>query len=176
MFDLSLFPRLTAGSYKVTSERDARYNCIAYAVGDHSHWWWPSRSVAQPGEGHLFWPSSAPLDDSIESFTQAFDTLGFVPCGDGSLEHGAEKISLYAIAGKVKHAARQTADGKWCSKLGREVDIEHSLNAVGPAYGHLVGFFRRGSANQGPKVSPASWAERLLDRIVAILRRLRIRA
>ena len=33
-------PSLKQFSYKITSPRDPRYNCVAYAVGDLSHFWY----------------------------------------------------------------------------------------------------------------------------------------
>jgi hypothetical protein len=74
-------------------------------------------------------------------------------CADGSLEDGFEKISIYANANSVPtHAARQTVNGAWVSKLGRSFDIEHeSLNGVsGPGnpqgvedYGSPAVYMRR---------------------------------
>lgn len=35
------FPNLTAGNYRITSEPDRDYNCIAWAAGDNRKCWWP---------------------------------------------------------------------------------------------------------------------------------------
>jgi hypothetical protein len=60
------------------------------------------------------------------------------------LESGFEKIALYALEGHPKHAARQLPDGAWSSKLGKYIDIAHSLNGLeGTVYGQVVGFLKR---------------------------------
>jgi hypothetical protein len=45
----------------------------------------------------------------------------------------------------VKHAARQLPTGRWTSKLGKAVDIEHDTpeGVTGPVYGAVVKFLRR---------------------------------
>jgi len=37
-----------------------------------------------------------------------------------------EKIAIYAAGGVPTHAAKQTSDGRWKSKLGGWEDIEHN--------------------------------------------------
>ena len=46
------------------------------------------------------------------------------------------------------HAARQTADGKWSSKLGKAKDIEHDSpdDVAGSIYGEVVQILERHSA------------------------------
>jgi hypothetical protein len=41
------------------------------------------------------------------------------------LEPGFLKVALYGTGLTYTHAARQLADGKWTSKLGKGEDIEH---------------------------------------------------
>ena len=36
-----LFPKLRGKAYQVTSPRNEAYNCIAWAAGDTTDWWWP---------------------------------------------------------------------------------------------------------------------------------------
>ena len=129
------FPNLSSGQFEVTSEFSLEYNCIAWAAGDNSRWWWPA--------GGDYWP----IDDAstaVDSFVRAFATLGYEPADDDSLEAGYEKVALYAKAAHVTHAARQLASGRWTSKLGSDVDIEHELRGIeGDAYGAVVQLLKR---------------------------------
>lgn len=90
-----------------------------------------------------YWPD--PLaENHLSSFQSAFEGLGFEVCEDGALEAGFEKVAIYALHGQPKHAARQTADGNWTSKLGNEWDIWHEQDALnGPVYGEPVLFLKR---------------------------------
>lgn len=132
------FPHLAEEGYRETRPATRRYNCIAWAAGATDAWWWPS-----PHAVH-YWPEGVPREETLEAFVQAFATRGFVPAEDGLLEPGFEKLALYARAGKPMHAARQQADGSWTSKLGKHIDISHTLRGVeGPAYGQVVAFMKR---------------------------------
>jgi hypothetical protein len=43
-----------------------------------------------------------------------------------------------------RHAARQLTDGTWTSKLGREIDITHTLPGLeGGEYGRIAMYMRR---------------------------------
>lgn len=81
-------PRLALNDYRITSPRDNKYNCFAYAAGDTTRIW----SARDP-----------------------------------------------------RHAARQLPNGRWTSKLGDHVDIEHAaLDAVGgDFYGEPAVFMRK---------------------------------
>ena len=78
---------------------------------------------------------------------QAFATLGFIPCDDDTVEAGFEKIAIYVNSqGKPIHAARQLHNGRWSSKLGREVDIEHALvGLTNSEYGSVAQLLKRPS-------------------------------
>jgi hypothetical protein len=139
------FPYLDADGYVETSPADTRYNCIAWAAGRTDQWWWPE------DEGD--WPTGSPRERTLEGFTLAFGTLGYVPCTDGSPEPGYEKVVIYALDGLPTHAARQLGDGRWTSKLGPQIDIAHTTprGVEGPVYGVATVFLRRPVS-----VSPAS--------------------
>lgn len=133
------FPRLTPNNHRDTSPRDARYNCIAWAAEDTEHWWQPGR----------YWqPADWPLDETgIGALEAAFRTLGYESCEHDTTEPGFNKVAFYAAAGYsyFTHAARQLPSGKWTSKLGKSIDIEHDTpDAVaGGVYGELVQFMKR---------------------------------
>ena len=57
---------------------------------------------------------------------------------------GSKKIAIYQSGGLPTHAARQLPDGQWTSKLGRNIDISHTLPGLeGPEYGQVAVFMRR---------------------------------
>ena len=133
-----MFPRLRHGNYQVMSPRTDAYNCIAWAAGDTTRWWWPDDP-----KGH--WPDGAPRLETPEAFREAFATLGYTACRGDELEAGFEKIALFAnAAGFPTHTARQLSTGRWTSKLGLLEDIEHALNDLeGTAYGSVVQIMKR---------------------------------
>lgn len=86
------FPRLRgATAYEAVSQRDMRYNCIAFAAGV-THEWWEPTTRGRPG---MHWPASAPKEQSVEAYVAAFGTLGYVRCDGAGLEPGFEKVVLY---------------------------------------------------------------------------------
>jgi hypothetical protein len=130
-------PRLTPANHRVTSPETTDYNCIAWSAGDTGRWWEPGRH----------WPCPVPPDDySIGVLVAAFAALGFEDCGrDDQPEPGVEKVALYAAAQFYTHAARQLPSGKWTSKLGKWVDIEHDTpdDVAGGLYGDVVRIMKR---------------------------------
>lgn len=137
------FPQLTAQNHTDTSHASQRYNCIAWAAGDDTRWWWPD--AANIG----YWPPSVERQETIAAFMQAYAVQGYRPCADGSFDPQLEKLAIYGFlsAGDIypTHAARQLSDGKWTSKLGNFKDISHdTLDAlVGPKYGSPVCYLSR---------------------------------
>lgn len=127
------FPGLQCTHYRVTSPQDRRYNCIAWAASDPAHWWWPVR------EPRYAWPLDAPAEETLSAFTIAFESLGYRRCETAEHEVGFEKVAVYANAnGTPTHAARQLRSGRWTSKLGPHVDIEHEIGALeGDEYGKV---------------------------------------
>lgn len=138
MDDLDLkFPLLRATGWRPTSPETKSYNCIAWAAEVSSKWWWPTRGG--------WWPPGATRARTIDSFARAFGTRGYRPCENGSLEHGFIKIAIYAKDGLPTHAARQLPSGKWTSKLGPAIDIEHDIvdGVTGPEYGVVACFLKK---------------------------------
>ncbi len=132
------FPKLIANRSEVTSPASEKYNCIAWAAGDTQRWWWPEASE------DIFWPTQIPSEVTIESFAEAFSTLGYVQCADADFVDGIEKVAFFAKHANPTHAARQLPNGKWTSKLGVSEDIEHELRDLeGEAYGVVVSLMMR---------------------------------
>src|ERR1700678_2852590 len=90
------FPALVPGNHRITSERSDLYNCIAWAAGDETRWWWPDDEEAF-GVSH--WPEGVPRRESLDCFAAAFATIGYGPCGDAVLETGNEKVAIYTRDG-----------------------------------------------------------------------------
>jgi len=147
-FDLSQhFPRLAVEPFMETSPIDPTYNCIAWAAGESSVWWEPHLDPV------YFWPQGLPRDDySTGNYVDAFTTIGYQVCEEGDLEPGYEKIAIYEDNGDGQHATRQLSDGRWASKLGRNIDIEHQNadSLTGRDYGTVAVFMRRSLVVNSP--------------------------
>lgn len=132
------FPHLQTSDFKLTSRETDQYNCIGWAAGTDTQWWWP-------GVGY-YWPAGVPRAETLPSFIQAFGTIGYAVCADGAPRTGFEKLAIYAdAASKPTHAARLLNDGKWTSKLGDYKDISHRtlFGLEGAIYGTVAQFMER---------------------------------
>ena len=106
--------------FTLTSLESTAYNCIAWAADESHRAWWPD------SQNTAYWPDGVPREPTVAAFIAAFQTLGYEPCADGTAEPGFEKIAIFTLNGKPTHAARQLPSGRWTSKLGKWVDIEHA--------------------------------------------------
>jgi hypothetical protein len=125
------FPRL-GNNFEVLAPHSDTYNCIAWSMGIKDHWVWPGYSMS--------------------AFDKAYSRLGYRRLKSVNLRHerGVQKIVLYGTRtgnGSVNctHAARQSSDGTWTSKLGKLPLIRHqSANALsGSSYGHPVAVYAK---------------------------------
>lgn len=159
------FPGLHAEPYAITSPEDWSYNCIAWAAGDTTQWWWPG------GPGGYYWPlpwhrGPPTLDDMV----RAFEHLGFRRARNARVEAHIERIAIYvnAATGEATHAARQLPNGTWTSKLGKLEDITHEtlhgIEGLGRAddYGTAAQIMKR----RLPGAPPLSIMERLRNLIL----------
>lgn len=135
------FPGLARSPFAITSPATPQYNCIAWAVGDNTRFWWPSRSG--------FWPESCERLETVQAFRAMLAVHGYVECASDALEPDCEKVALFVDAkGTPTHAARQLRSGMWTSKLGQHVDIAHELRGLeGKVYGRVQLMFSRPRAN-----------------------------
>ncbi len=101
-----------------------RHNCIAWAAGDTSRWWWPDAFFV------AYWPPGVPREDTVAAVAPPCESLGYRECDDAGVEPEHEKVAIYAVGDQPKHAARQLPGGLWTSKLGQGVDIEHTLEGL----------------------------------------------
>lgn len=118
------FPELTEDNYRVTSLSDGTYNCVAWAVGDTSHFWDDVRIKGRRVKGY-YWPPGISAD-TIDGWKQVFALHGYTECESRSFDVEFEKVAIYALLDEPSHVARQLDGGKWTSKLGKGCDIEHS--------------------------------------------------
>jgi hypothetical protein len=146
------FPNLAASGFDVvndcksdrTIDLPVHYNCIAWAAGDDTQWWWPWDLAG------YYWPEGLPKElpamETLGNFINAFKTVRYVECENGEFEDGFEKVAIFVnYRNKPLHAARLLPDGSWTSKLGEGEDIRHlSLFALeGIRYGKAVAFLKR---------------------------------
>lgn len=140
------FPRLRDAGYRATSPESPGYNCIAWAAGDASRWWWPDAFFV------AYWPSGVPREDTVEAVRAACETLGYQECEHADVEAGFEKLAIYADGEQPRHAARQLPGGMWTSKLGQGIDIEHTLEGLeSELYGRVVKVMRRRLPQSQPR-------------------------
>lgn len=136
---IRLFPKLAScPEFEITSLKDRRYNCIAWAVTETSVWWEPD-----PGND-FYWPSDVPRTYELRSYERAYETLGYYKCDGAEYEKGFTKIAVFATGGVPTHACRMIGDGIWSSKLGELEDIRHTLQSVNcDDYGEPVLFMKK---------------------------------
>jgi hypothetical protein len=132
-----IFVNLGKSNYKITSPQTRSYNCVAFAAGKTDRWWWPASGA--------YWPRNAPLEETLEAFIAAFQTLGYSPCENGELEPAFEKVVIYTDkSNQPTHMARQLSSGMWASKCGMLEDIEHeTLEVLESAYGQVRQYLKR---------------------------------
>ncbi len=129
----SKFPNLN--DYTKTSPATQAYNCIAWACGDNTRWWWPDPDPLSIS----YWPPNVICEESISSFDQLFYSAGASIVSSADYVDGVLKIALFAKANSPTHAARQLKNGYWTSKLGEFIDIAHKLDELeGGEYGEVV--------------------------------------
>jgi hypothetical protein len=137
---VELFPKLHEKGFDLTSPETPFYNCIAWAAGDTQRWWWPD-----PNDQY-YWPPGIPRHETLQTFILLFKNLGYTICEDAEYEEAFDRVAIYVddLTGKPTHAARQVSYGRWTSKLGSLVDIEHDINGVsGRRYGSIAAIMKR---------------------------------
>jgi hypothetical protein len=131
------FPNITYNNSRQTSESNEEYNCISWALGNTHEWIWPGLNIT-----NTKWPIDIPRLLNKNIFIKLFESYGFklIPNKDTGLVFDLQKIVLYVdYYNKPTHAARQLPSGRWTSKIGANLDIEHDTPEVleGPLYGKV---------------------------------------
>ena len=96
------------------------------------------------GINNILLPPSATREYSILAYEQALRSEGHERCSERFHEDGYARLALYAKGEMPTHAARETADGRWTSKIGLDIDMSHRLEGLeGREYGTVQTVFRR---------------------------------
>jgi hypothetical protein len=123
-----------------TSDATKSYNCIAWAFGDDSRWWWP-------GDPELaYWPVTGAGSPTLEVFREALEQRGFRESNAAEADSAEGSIALYGETTygvtEITHAAKRLGNSEWSSKLGEDVDVAHTLSALeNGLYGQVVAYF-----------------------------------
>jgi hypothetical protein len=133
------FPKLMKKDHTVTSDQDARYNCIAYAADITDKKFWPN------WDPDYTWPKDIPRAVTIEAFIAFYGQYGYSGPSDAGFDATKDKVAIFVDKrGTPTHAAKQIGPNKWASKLGNSYDIEHARDAVsGGLYGEMAHYLER---------------------------------
>lgn len=161
MHGLDHLPGLTAGNYTITSPFTPNYNCVSHAVHEANISLWPDDDNS--------WPVTVARVETVAAFVEMFRQIGFVeiPITATSPAAGYEKIAIFAVeSDHPTHVARQRDTGRWTSKLGTMVDIDHAdLGCLeGGEYGFVVRLMQRLHGGKRPKLPPLHPARPLIIR------------
>lgn len=122
------------------SDETPEYNCIAFALGETSRWYWPS------DKPEAYWPDEITREVTLDAFVQLFSLHGYSESEHGQHSPGVEKLAIYEADGLVTHVARQDPfGGHWVSKLGAWFDIVHGSpdSICNRTYGEVVYYMQR---------------------------------
>jgi len=99
----ALFPGLQSSPFRVTSP--GRRQIQLHRLGCKRF----ERLVVADGRRTAGWPSTVVRELTLDAFTAAFATLGYVGGADESVEPGMEKVALFADPHELQHMPR----GNW---------------------------------------------------------------
>jgi hypothetical protein len=143
------FPYSADWNWRATSDATCAYNCLSWSVHRQDVYMWPDE------RNQFSWPVDMPRGDTVEMMKSFFERIGFRECKSRDHEEGFEKIVVYGNDSCPEHIARQLPSGKWTSKLGESIDIEHNDPKVleGGPYGAVMLTMRR-PWNGPPQLPP----------------------
>jgi hypothetical protein len=145
----AVFTGLGSARFDITSSSTHDYNCVGWALGRSDEWWGTDPFSVELG---LYqWMAGVPLVDTLDSWSAIFESIGYRVGEPDTLEAGFEKIAIFGRSDGPQHVARQLPSGRWTSKLGRGVDIEHDLRDLeGDRYGSVVRIMTRATKLPDP--------------------------
>ncbi|MHB1767738.1 MAG: DUF7689 domain-containing protein [Phycisphaerae bacterium] len=135
-FFFKAFPHLKEDNHRVTSKAtppqsyppttEYKYNCFSFVIDDRKRIWWPG------GIGCGYWPRQPSSETIAEIMEVLQNDFGYKPCDNGDFEKNTSKIAIFAKGDVPVHVAIQpsSGSGKWMSKMGYNVDMEHELRAI----------------------------------------------
>lgn len=129
------FPDFVEGdSFEFTSPVDLNYNCLGWALSYDNRY-------LDRGNG-CYWPWEDASEETAEGWARVCEHHQFRILSDPntSFVPGIEKIAILRNDAGELHAARQSSEGKWKSKLGAwGPDIDHNdLAGLETTYGKVV--------------------------------------
>lgn len=136
--------REISGKFRKTSDESPRYNCLAWALGINWTFFSPERRHAG-----YYWPPGIPREWTMPNIRKIFYRHGFTEeTDDRTIEEGFDKVAVYVeenTEGVPSHFAKQLPNGKWSSKMGDLIDMEHDdLDCLqGECYGSLYVILKR---------------------------------
>ena len=136
LITLTLFPNTINDPLNKTSDKNKNYNCIAWSLGIDNKWYWPNQDA--------FWPINT-MEETVDAFRELYYFHNFEECDNSKHETGYLKIALFVNANDIPtHASRQLENGNWTSKLGQDIDVEHTLDSISNGfYGNPKVFFKK---------------------------------
>jgi len=139
---------LRQSPYTIRSQPDPSYNCIAFAVGDLANFWDDLGLPEGMRPNGYYWPPGVLGPGTLLGWVKVFEIHGYTETEDGSLESEYEKVAIYGSDIGAEHVARQKASGIWVSKMGKGVDIEHTLEGLeGEFPGKVIKIMKRKCQN-----------------------------
>jgi hypothetical protein len=122
---VSLFSRLRRGAFLVIGPVDPNYNCIGHADGTQE---------------------IGCVDESTEAYVEHFRERGFVECDQPASESTDAIVAIFAHGDRACHVALRVK-GKWTSKIGGAVTIQHELDDLcgdkSTEYGRVVRYMKK---------------------------------
>lgn len=110
------FPQLINVAAKQTSLFDPYYNCIAYAFGDLTEWWWPTGLALGGHDANgMYWPIASDNRTKMQAFLDWFQHDGWTQTPSDVFVPQMRRVARYARQGQPTHAARQIGPDLWSS-------------------------------------------------------------
>lgn len=146
---------LRDGEWDITSQKDPKYNCVAWAADNDQTRWWQPPPYNPMTRAAWYWPVGAPTTGTLDDYAWVFENiLAYERCSSPDAEAGFERVVLFESQdGERMHAARRVEFGRWESKLGKGWDIEHDeLEAVAGTWAGMPTIFLRRKLPAEPTV------------------------
>ena len=133
------FPESKNDPFLKTSPQSRSYNCIAWAYGDNTRWYWPDPYNI------YYWHPELPREENLDNFISLFKIKGYELCNSGTFEKGYIKIAIFCDKNnEPTHAAKQLENGYWSSKLGENIDVQHTIKSIeNGIYGNVKVFMKK---------------------------------
>lgn len=165
----NLFPLLN--DYElITNSENSNYNCISHTLGYKNKWSWPfDENVEYIRKYNIYW--TVKNEKSKESFDLFYEYHGFEKINSLNFIYDPKyiKVALYTNKGIPTHAAIQSDDVFWESKIGELGILRHDLFEIeNDVYGEVTQIYRKLKNINESKILKYYQFIRNLDRIYNI--------